>query len=242
MGRSKDIRAKLLAVAIKISILTAVTTQLVVQLRGGPRNERMDLSDQFTFQGKGLVFENGLPPFISSGGVFSPESIIFGIGLTIAGFLLSWLAFEMAKETSKQLQKTTVSRVHTWSNNVGLLAGFSSGTALILMSWTPMNTKLITHLILALIVFCGALLWSVSVTIARTGLDEKITWRGKKITHWRWGIIAVTFFSMQLTFLMAVIGRLNVSAFFEWILFIGLNCCLATFCVAFAENESDEEE
>jgi hypothetical protein len=237
---NEDIRAKVLSLTIKIGVLTAVISQIMMQLGGGPRDELMDHSDQFHFQGNGAIFD-GLPPFISSAGVFPPESIVFGIGFSITGFLLIWLSYQLKLETSKQFKNSTISNVHTLSNDFGLLAGITAGTSLIVLSWTPMNTKLVAHIILAILVFCSAIIWALLVTTARSKLDEKIIWRGKKITHWRWILIAVTFFSVQLTILFAFTGNFYISALFEWILLSGLIFSLATYYPIFSNSEDEEE-
>ncbi len=240
MQLSNDIRAKVLALTIKIAILTTIISQIMMQLGGGPRDELMDLSGQFQYQGEGIVFD-GLPPFISSAGVFAPESIVFGIGLTLTGFLIIWLSYQLKLETSQQFKNSTVSKVHTLSNDFGLLVGITAGTSLILLSWTPMNTKLVAHIILAMLVFCSSILWALLLTTARNRLDEKIIWRGKKITHWRWIILAITFFSLQLTFLFASMGRFYISALFEWILLTGIISNLATFYPVFSDYLDEEE-
>ena len=241
MSGDRDHRTNILFAMVELTFFTAIISQLMMQLGGGARDKLMDLSDQLIFFGQAVVFENGLPPYISSAGVFSPESIVFGIGLSIVGAMMMWLSKQVWNETSEQLQSENTSPIHLRTNNAGLIAGMIGGFALIILAWTPMHTKLVQHLILATLVFSSSILWTILVTISRTILDAEEEWRGYKITRLRWSCLGTSFISIQLSVITFVLISPTVSALFEWSLFISLNCGLLTFYTVF-ENQDFEEE
>ena len=84
-----DKALKILIYLAAIMIIgTTVLTQILLQTGGGIRDEPIDLSDQVPDMFDSLViFPEGLPGWISSGGVFPPENLIFNIGLKIGGIL-----------------------------------------------------------------------------------------------------------------------------------------------------------
>ena len=236
-----DRRTKILFAMIEITFLTAIISQLIMQLGGGPRDELMDLSDQLIVFGQAVIFENGLPPYISSAGVFAPESIVFGIGFTIVGVLIIWLSKEIWEETCKQFQENHTTSLHLRTNNIGLIAGMIGGIILVFLAWTPMNTQLVSHLVMATIVFLGSILWTILITVSRTILDADKQWCGYNIIRLRWTLMSVAFISLQLSIISFVLISTTVSAAFEWLLFISLNCGLLTFYTVF-ENPNFEEE
>ncbi len=226
---------------VGLTFVTAIVSQLMMQLGGGKRKEIMDLSDQLIFFNHPVIFENGLPPYISSAGVFAPESIVFGIGLSIVGAMMMWLSKQVWHQTHTRLQGENTAIIHSKTNHAGLIAGLIGGFGLMILAWTPMHTKLFLHLILATLVFSCSILWTVLVTISRTILDAEKEWRGHKITRLRWTSAGIAFFSMQLSALTFVIFSPTVSAFFEWVLFISLNFGLLTFYTVFESDNFEEE-
>lgn len=241
MSDDRDHRTKILFAMIELNFITAIISQLMMQLGGGARDKMMDLSDQLIFFGQAVVFENGLPPYISSAGVFAPESIVFGIGLSIVGASMMWLSKQIWSETCTQLHGEYTTLLHNRTNNAGLIAGMIGGLVLIFLAWTPMHTNLVKHLIMATLVFSSSILWTMFVTISRTILDAEKEWRGYKITHLRWTFLSIAFFSIQLSSITFVLISPTVSALFEWLLFMSLNCGLLTFYTVF-ENQVFEEE
>lgn len=241
MPEDRDYRTKILFAMVELTFATAIISQLMMQLGGGARDKLMDLSDQLIFFGQVVVFENGLPPYISSAGVFAPESIVFGIGLSIAGASMVWLSKQIWSETHTQLQGENTTLLHQRTNNAGLIAGIIGGLVLIILAWTPMHTNLIKHLIMATLVFSSSILWTMCVTISRTILDAEKEWRGYKITHLRWTFLSIAFISIQLSSITFVLISPTVSALFEWLLFISLNCGLLTFYTVFENSDFEEE-
>jgi len=70
-------RAILLGVVLVLG--GSVGSQLLMQLGGSPRHEPLDFSEQLPEALKGVAqFPDGLPPFISSGGLYYPDKVVFG--------------------------------------------------------------------------------------------------------------------------------------------------------------------
>jgi hypothetical protein len=115
------------------------------------------------------------------------------------------------------------------------------GIVLVFLAWTPMNTQLVTHLVMATIVFLGSILWTILVTVSRTILDADKQWRGYNIIRLRWTLMSVAFFSLQLSMISFVLISTTVSAAFEWLLLISLNCGLLTFYTVFEKPNIEEE-
>ena len=77
---------------------TSLITQIMLQTGENVREYSVDLSDQVpgsdNYFNSLAVYPNGLPPYISSGGVYSPEITIFNIGFKIAGILFIFIGIE----------------------------------------------------------------------------------------------------------------------------------------------------
>ncbi len=241
MPTHKDLRTRILFAMVGLTFFTAILSQIMLQLGGGARDKLIDLSDQLNFFGQEVIFENGLPPYISSAGVYAPESVVFGIGFTIVGAMILWLSNRVWRETSNQLSEENSTIIHLRTNHAGFIAGDICGFVLIMLAWTPMHTKLVQHLIMATIVFSCSILWAVLVTISRTILDADKKWREYKITRLRWTLLCIAFLSMQLSVITFVLISPTISALFEWLLFVSLNCGLLTFYTVF-EGRGFEEE
>ena len=239
MHRDDERRSKLLKLAIGVVIATAVLSQLLLQIGGDSRHEALNFTEQLGYP---LTFEDGLPPFISSAGVFAPESIVFGIGFTLSGILFILLAYEMAVCNSLKLSRHESTSLHIWSNNLGMLVGMFTGASLILISWTPMHTQLIAHVALALQIFYGGMLWASLATISRSRIDSKKQFKNIPMNVLRWTLIAITFSSLQLSGVAIANDSLNLAAALEWVLFFSQVGVLASFQTVFESNHSSEEE
>lgn len=242
MHHDDERRSKLLKLAIGTVIVTALLSQLLLQIGGSPRDEPLDFTEQLEQLDHPLIFENGLPPFISSAGVYAPESIVFGIGFTLSGILFVLLSYEMAICNSLKLSQNESTNLHIWSNNLGMLVGMFTGASLIIISWTPMHTQLIAHVALALQIFYGGMLWASLVTISRSRIDSKKQFKNIPMNLLRWTLIAITFFSLQLSGLAIANDSLNLAAALEWVLFFSQVGVLASFQTIFDSNHSFEEE
>ena len=242
MHHDDERRSKLLKLTIGAVIVTALLSQLLLQIGGGPRDEPLDFTEQLEQLEHPLIFEDGLPPFISSAGVYAPESIVFGIGFTLSGILFILLAYEMAVCNSLKLSRHEATNLHIWSNNLGMLVGMLTGASLIIISWTPMHTQLIAHVALALQIFYGGMLWASLATISRSRFDSKKQFKNIPMNVLRWALIAITFTSLQLSGVAIANDSLNLAAAFEWLLFFTQIGVLASFQTVFDSNHSSEEE
>ncbi len=233
----------ILKASLYVSIITTVVSQLTMQLLGGNRHDSSYWSQEIENLGEELIFENGLPPFISSAGVFPPESYIFGIGLTITGILFILLSYEMANLQEITLSKDPKStKFSYWSNKLGLIFGVFTGASIILISWTPMDTQLMAHIQLAIQVFYGALLWASFATISRTSIDNEVRVKNISINTIRWSLIVLAFTSLQLIPVAIIHSMLNLAALFEWIMFFSLCLVLFSFNLIFTSTPIIEEE
>ena len=86
---------------------TSIITQIMLQTGENVRANSVDLSDQVPgsddYFNSLVLFPEGLPPFISSGGVYSPEITIFNIGFKIAGILFILIGLEVFLRTAASL-------------------------------------------------------------------------------------------------------------------------------------------
>jgi len=242
MHHDEERRSKLLKIAIGTVIITALLSQLLLQIGGSPRDELLDFTEQLEQLDHPLVFEDGLPPFISSAGVYAPESIVFGIGFSLSGILFILLAYEMAVCNSLKLSRHESSSLHILCYNLGMIVGMFTGASLIIISWTPMHTQLIAHVALALQIFYGGMIWASLATISRSRIDSEKKFKNIPINVLRWSLIAITFTSLQLSAAAVANHSLNLAAAFEWLLFFSQVGVLASFHTLFDSTHSSEEE
>ena len=94
---------RVLITAVILIVSTSIITQAFVQLGGGPRNDDIDLTGQISLKNGETHVLEGLPPFISSGGVYQPEKTIFTIGLSITGLLFIVLGIDFGTRTHRLL-------------------------------------------------------------------------------------------------------------------------------------------
>ncbi|MCH2349637.1 MAG: hypothetical protein MK233_06910, partial [Candidatus Poseidoniales archaeon] len=133
---------RLLLAAVAITLATCIISQVMLQLGGGPRDEQLDLSDQLEDLDRTLVFD-GLPPFISSAGVYYPERAVFEVGLSIAGLLFILLGLVLALRTEGDLKAGDGTNIRRLFNLAGLLLAGLSGASLVIMTRHPMHTDLV---------------------------------------------------------------------------------------------------
>ncbi|MBT4059536.1 MAG: hypothetical protein HOE69_04430 [Euryarchaeota archaeon] len=235
-------REKLLKLAITVVVATAILSQIMLQLGEGSRNDELNFTDQLDEFDQPMTFEEGLPPFISSAGVYAPESIVFGIGFTISGILFILLAYEMGICNRIILSRHESTKIHIFSNNIGMLVGMFTGVSLALIAWTPMHTQLIAHIALALQIFYGGMIWAALVTISRVKVDSNERLNNIPITPLRWGLIATAFISLQLSSVAIANHSFDLAAVFEWVLFFAQVGVLYTFQTSFKPHHDSEEE
>ena len=223
---------RLLLAAVAITLATCIISQAMLQLGGGPRDEQLDLSDQLEDLDRTLVFD-GLPPFISSAGVYYPERAVFEVGLSIAGLLIIGLGFVLAQRTENDLKKGEGTNIRRLFNLAGMLLAVFSGASLVIMTRHPMHTDLVAHLTYAMYVFYGSIAWAACATAARGRLDADLEWRGHSLVKMRWSLLTLAFLSLQITIGTIAFSSMLLSAFFEWVMLFSMQAVLLTFLPLF---------
>lgn len=227
MMKDEHLRKAIIAGVILV-VGACLISQIMFQMAGGPRDEPMDISDQLPadWLGSPMVFEDGLPPFISSGGVFQPEKAVFDIGLGLGGLLMMALSFEVYQRTEPVGRKRKVA-------NVGaLISGVIVGFSMFSLPAHPLNTHLMQHIFWAVNIFWGTQVWLFCLTYARAELDANVRWKGYSINRIRWSLFATAIFSFQAMTALISTGHLSESAFFEWTLAFSAEGALLTLLPA----------
>ena len=203
----------------------SVGSQLLMQLGGGPRHQPLDFSDQLPSHfsedlKKVAIFPDGLPPFISSGGLYYPDKAVFDVGLGLGGLVFAFLAIELFLRTRSTLSEARGSIVRHLLNLGQLLAALLVGGSLVMITRYPYNVNFLGHLFYANNIFYGSLAWGGLLTLARGGLDRPLGCCGLKINLLRWILLAVGIASYVLMTMLAAQQSFNGAAFFEWLLTI----------------------
>ena len=218
--------------AIQLGVILIVgsclISQVMMQLGGGERDERVDLTDQAPegLEDDGFIFEDGYPPFISSAGALMPERMVFNIGLFTGGILMILLSFETFHRTKPKGTKRNVANV------TALITGIIIGFSLMQLVAHPFNTSLIMHIFWAMNIFWGAQIWMATLTYARGELDADIRWRGWEINRVRWSLFAVAIISFQAMTALVATGHLVESAILEWTLTFSAEAMILTLIPA----------
>ena len=218
--------------AIQLGVIlvvrTCIISQVMMQLGGGERDERVDLTDQAPegIEDEGFIFEDGYPPFISSAGALMPERMVFDIGLFTGGILMILLSFETFHRTKPKGTKRNIANV------TALITGIIIGFSLMQLVAHPFNTSLIMHIFWAMNIFWGAQIWMVALTYARGELDADIRWRGWEINRVRWSLFAVAIISFQAMTALVATGHLVESAILEWTLTFSAEAMILTLIPA----------
>jgi len=218
--------------AIQLGVIlvvgSCIISQVMMQLGGGERDERVDLTDQAPegIEDEGFIFEDGYPPFISSAGALMPERMVFDIGLFTGGILMILLSFETFHRTKPKGTKRNVANV------TALITGIIIGFSLMQLVAHPFNTSLIVHIFWAMNIFWGAQIWMATLTYARGELDADIRWRGWEINRVRWSLFAVAIISFQAMTALVATGHLVESAILEWTLTFSAEAMILTLIPA----------
>ncbi len=208
-----------LITAVILIISTSFITQLFVQFGGGPRNDDIDLTDQSPINNGETHVLEGLPPFISSGGVYEPEKTIFTIGLTLSGLLFIVLGIDFGTRTHRLLIAASAKPWRRLSNVASTLAALGAGFSLVMIPQYPFDISLVMHLFYAIIIFYCAFFWVFFSHLARSGCeDDTLTWKGYRISTLRKYLLVGLFVSLMLTLYAPAAGNLLLGAFFEWML------------------------
>ena len=185
---------------------TTVLTQILLQTGGGVRDEPIDLSDQVPDMFDYLaVFPDGLPGWISSGGVFPPENLIFNVGLKMGGILYIIIGLDLFLRTNSKLNTKSVNEKRY--NFISLICTSMAGLNIFLLTFFPMDKSLIFHLICAFSIFIPVVIWTFTLFYSRKNIDAEIKFRNYNLNNIRKYIALMSLFS----FLLMVFGNHRIA-------------------------------
>ena len=224
-----------LILGVFVVLGTSIITQVLLQTGENIRGTPVDLSDQVIEVNlptddyfKSLLFyPNGLPPYISSGGVYSPEISIFNIGFKIAGILFLLIGIEIFLRTASSLNEENKNEKKY--NKISLFCSIISGTSLFLITFFPFDKQLIMHMIFAILVFISIAIWVYAFMSSRKNIDSKIEFRGQNLNLIR---IKIAYFGIFSFLFMVIFAGLNmqfIGAIGEWSLMISGQLQILTF-------------
>ncbi len=221
---SDELLRKAVIAGFVVVLGACIISQVMMQLGGGPRDEPMDLSGQLPegsndSVGPVATFPDGMPPFISCGGVFYPEKAVFDIGLAIGGLLFCFMGIEMFLRTESSLRESDGSNWRRAANIGQLVTAGLIGISMVMITRHPFNVSLMMHLFYAMNIFYGTFIWGTFLTLSRSKIDGELTCLGKwKLSTIRWAMVATGFISFQMMTAMVASGNITLAAVFEWIL------------------------
>jgi hypothetical protein len=242
---SDELLRKAVYAGVILVLGACLLSQVMMQLGGGVRDQPLDLSDQLPDnmddRAEGAaMFPDGLPPFISSGGVFYPEKAVFDVGLALGGILTMLLAVELFLRTGAGLKGSDGSIWRRGANVGQLVTGVVMGGSLVMLTRHPFNVELVTHLFYAMNIFYGTFIWGAFLTFSRGRLDANLTFRkGWPLSNIRWGLVLVGFISMQLMLILLANNLINGSAFFEWAMTFAVEAQILTILPILATVTQD---
>ena len=201
------------------TILTSITTQILMQTGGGPRDSQFDLTEAFQPFFEEFIF-TGLPPFISSGGVFSPEIYVFQIGFSLTGILILCLVGRLhGKNGILPFDGTLTRRVAV---GMGCIVGLS---LMGIVHFSFIEEPLI-HAYFAGIIFSGSLAWLGSVHLSCRDLEDKQTTFGISSLAMRtWGLRIGIFCWLAMPIPLFFM-QLEIAAVLEWAMMLSLQAGL----------------
>ncbi len=216
---------KVIIGAVCFVIAACIISQIMMQLAGGERDEPLTFDGNIPeeMDADEIEFEDGLPPFISSAGGFYPERAVFDAGIGIGGLLMMAFSFEIFHRTKPSTEFRKLANV------CGLVTGVLVGFSMFNIIAYPFNTEFDMHIFWAMVIFGGAQIWALSLTLARTGIDSGVTWKDVGITKIRWMVFASIVASFYLMLILAYNGHYIIGAIFEWLLMLSSQAFLLTF-------------
>ena len=197
---------------------TSLISQIMLQTGENVREYSVDLSDQVpgsdNYFNSLAVYPNGLPPYISSGGVYFPEITIFNIGFKIAGILFIFIGIEAFLRTASSLNSDD-KKEHNF-NNFSLACSIISGILVFSITFFPFDKKLMPHVIIAMLIFIFISIWIYSFMMARKKLDTEIMFKGSSINEIRHKIALFGFFSFLFMCFFVSLNMHSIGAIGEW--------------------------
>ena len=239
---------KVIYTGVILIIGACVISQVLMQFGGGIRDEPMDLSSHLPADSQrqaddAVIFENGLPPFISSGGLFYPEKAVFDIGLGLGGLLTILLSADLFLRTKSGLKASGGSRWRQGANVGQLVTGIIIGGSLVMLTRNPFNVALVAHIFYAMNIFYGSFIWGAFIAFSRKGLDSELkSVGGYPLSTVRWGLVLAGFASFQAMMILLAYNFIYESAFFEWALTFAGEAQVLTIIPILSSVVSDEEE
>ena len=209
---SDDKLRAIILLGVILVIGTSVITQVILQMGENIRGTPIDLSSQLPkwsddFFNSLVLYPNGLPPFISSGGVYSPENIIFNIGFRIAGVLFVLIGIEIFLRTASSLDLENKKRRR--DNLIALISSILAGSSLFMITFFPFDTKLLLHVLMASIIFISIGLWVFMLLNSRKDIDNDIIFRKQSLNSVR---RKIAFFGLFCFIFMILFVSLNMQA------------------------------
>lgn len=211
--------------AVCFVIGACIISQVMMQLAGGPRDEPLTFDGRIPeeMNADEIEFEDGLPPFISSAGGFYPERAVFDAGIGIGGLLMIGFSFELFHRTKP------TGDLRKFANICGLTTGVVIGFSMFNIIVYPFNTEFDMHIFWAMVIFIGAQIWALCLTIARSEIDADLKWKEWDLTKIRWFVFASIVVSFHLMLLLVYSGHYIIGAVFEWLLMFSSQSFLLTF-------------
>ncbi len=215
---SDRILRMILILGVCMVLGTSIITQIMLQTGENVRANSVDLSDQVPssndYFNSLVLFPNGLPPFISSGGVYSPEITIFNIGFKIAGILFMVVGLEVFLRTAASLNPDD--KKERKFNNLSVVCSIISGLSLFMITFFPFDKKLILHVIFAILIFISIVAWVFSFMISRNKLDTNLLFKGRKLNEIRRKIALFGVFSFLFMSFFVSLKIHSIGAIGEW--------------------------
>ena len=197
----------------------ALLSQLIMQVSGGPRNEAMDFSEQVPEEVAELaIFPDGLPPFISSGGIFVPEKIFFNIGIGLGGLLFCLCGIELFLRTHHVLRQGRSLVLPMFCTLGQCLMAILVGGCLFMLTHHPFDVSFKMHVLYANSIFYGSLAWGLLLILSRMGLDRELSCRGWPLNRLRWLLLMTGIICFALMLELVMWLQFNAAALFEWLM------------------------
>ena len=200
---------------VACTILTSITTQILMQTGGGQREAQFDLTEAFQPFFDEFIF-TGLPPFISSGGVFSPEIHVFQIGFSLTGILILCLVLRLHGENG--ILPIDGSLTRKFAVGSGCIVG-SSIMGIVHFSFIE---EPLIHAYIAGIIFSGSLAWLGSVHLSCGDLEDKQTAFGISSLVMRTWSLRIGIFCWISMPIPLFFMQLEIAAFLEWVMMLSL--------------------
>lgn len=239
---SDQLLRKAIIYGVILILGACIISQVLLQLGGPPRDEKIDVTDQFgDAVGNETILFDPKAPFISSGGAFYPEKAVFDVGLFLGGLLFIGFGIEIFLRTQDGLGSLRDSPWRSLFNLVQLLSASIVGGSLVMLTQHPYNVSIVMHIVYAMAIFQFGIVWMAALTLSRWKLDSEVRHRGWSINRLRLSLTLVGFASFQLMTLLIALDSFVASAFFEWTLTFAFDLTALTLLPIIARSETESD-